>query len=152
MRISDWSSDVCSSDLPADPFRSQRPPNRPRRTQWRTVSADQPPRRIGPFLSAHRVVLHRGTRLALRRTRCLRAARPRLFPLSRPVADPEGYRAAVRAYGAGLGDDRAGAGRDTRLPPVRPRRAGRRMDGPVPGRSEEHTAELQSLMRISYPV
>src|SRR3546814_9862662 len=91
MRISDWSSDVCSSDL-------ERP-------------AVLPPR------------LWHGRR----------AGRCRLFAATR---SQRGAAGAV-AQQAGM-DDGAGAGRRAR----RPRQ----------GRSEEHTSELQSLMRISYPV
>src|SRR3546814_2570243 len=44
-----------------------------------------------------------------------------------------------------------GAGTARRRCPARTRRAGRRR-GPRCARSEEHTSELQSLMRISYAV
>src|SRR3546814_3337887 len=98
MRISDWSSDVCSSDLPA---------------------GDD----------------------AARRGR------------AQPGVDP---RTAVQP-GAGA---RGGGGRPARglagqpavlLRPRRDRRGGAQRAAPV-GRSEEHTSELQSLMRISYAV
>src|SRR3546814_6363191 len=98
MRISDWSSDVCSSDL-------------------------------------------------ARRRRAGHAARPRLAADRaadrRPgrADDPASRRQpfAVRAAARGL----AGLGI---LPPSRRSRGG------VAERSEEHTSELQSLMRISYAV
>src|SRR3546814_5587888 len=92
MRISDWSSDVCSSDL-ADragkPLRAQ--PERPRRD-----------------------------------------------------ADAE-------SDGAAPAPHRMAATPDRRARP--PRRAPDRQDRrPAGARSEEHTSELQSLMRISYAV
>src|SRR3546814_2369515 len=89
MRISDWSSDVCSSDLLPAPAR------------------------------------RRGRR-GFRRSAAARAAETSLLP-SRPAAP----RAAA-----------LGAAHRT-LDPARPA-AG--------DRSEEHTSELQSLMRISYAV
>src|SRR3546814_1480136 len=100
MRIRDWSSDVCSSDL----ARSRR--------------RDRPGVRAGPAELFHQPE---------------RAARP---------------------LGAGAGAP--AARRDGRVN----RRTGRR-NGPESklrrrpvhaGRSEEHTSELQSLMRISYAV
>src|SRR3546814_8894084 len=87
MRISDWSSDVCSSDLPL--FVIPRAPGGPH------------PR---PWLSSHK--------------------------LGRPVglANPEGFeRSSLRRTTASA-------------------------VGRFCGRSEEHTSELQSLMRISYAV
>src|SRR3546814_2238633 len=106
MRISDWSSDVCSSDLLAID-RLARFAEQPGR-QCR----DARPRRGG------------GARTRL----CRRP--PRL------VAPPQEQR-----------DDRA----RHHLPP----RRGSQRDQPVlfrAARSEEHTSELQSLMRISYAV
>src|SRR3546814_6403481 len=92
MRISDWSSDVCSSDLPGSRLR------RPR-----------VPARLHP--------LQRGHRRA--RRACVRE-------------DREGGRGLLAGHAAARG----GGG----------------MNAPVPDRSEEHTSELQSLMRISYAV
>src|SRR3546814_6867122 len=90
MRISDWSSDVCSSDLQSD------------EGQWR--GADRPARRTG----------------------------------------------------ADRGGDGAGAvaeGSARQMEGVRPgHRTGRERQGRLSHRSEEHTSELQSLMRISYAV
>src|SRR3546814_5848767 len=87
MRISDWSSDVCSSDLPHRQHRPAQPPDQHHRD-------DQPP---GP-----------------------RRAHP-----------PHPSRVGASFVSA-----------MSRLPPDRL---------PAP-RSEEHTSELQSLMRISYAV
>src|SRR3546814_10486885 len=104
MRISDWSSDVCSSDL-----RCAAPPPR-------AVRGD------GDFL--------------LRRRRGLDRQRAGQLPVD----------AAHRP-----GTDRT-AGDDLRLD-VLGRRAVRAAGGlGAAGRSEEHTSELQSLMRISYAV
>src|SRR3546814_9720510 len=101
MRISDWSSDVCASDL---------------RTE-RAVPA-------GAGGEGTRLLLGIGNLLDL-------------------VADQHGDRAAGRApaglaVAIGDGDRRAGEPQ---------------LDRPAEAtRSEEHTSELQSLMRISYAV
>src|SRR3546814_10739673 len=97
MRISDWSSDVCSSDLAAVRLpgpRRESPSDRRRRTR--------------PALGCR----------GLRRVR----------------------KAPLALAAAGTGRDRAGPARQA------PRRRAR------DPRSEEHTSELQSLMRISYAV
>src|SRR3546814_4189456 len=75
-------------------------------------------------------------------------------------AVPARRRRAAAAGGAGK--LRSGPGLDARaLPQHRGPGLGTRVDGPVPAaalrrayldRSEEHTSELQSLMRISYAV
>src|SRR3546814_7034426 len=90
MRISDWSSDVCSSDLHAVP-RAFDPGGRPR--LWGRGA------RGGP-------------------------------------ADRDRHRRRPRGDGPGR----------------RPRGEGRRLVSALGERSEEHTSELQSLMRISYAV
>src|SRR3546814_9861813 len=69
---------------------------------------------------------------------------------------------SVRVVGAGADggrpDRRPAAGRPGRAERARPARRGPPDPRPVPGRtraagrSEEHTSELQSLMRISYAV
>src|SRR3546814_10187220 len=102
MRISDWSSDVCSSDLPASRVR----PTRPRAGQ----------------------VAHE-------------SARPRGNPVVRPDGQLPGHGMApstVRCVGV-----RFHGGQ---------RQVMRRPHAFGTGRSEEHTSELQSLMRISYAV
>src|SRR3546814_1666056 len=107
MRISDWSSDVCSSDLTTP----RRAASYLRTMGRRGVRRDtRPPRRPTPAGGAMDVVRHRPRRAVL----------PDVRRLPRPQRDP------VRA-------DR-GAGRG------------------AAHRSEEHTSELQSLMRISYAV
>src|SRR3546814_8592957 len=103
MRISDWSSDVCSSDLRRDAARA---PSRPVRRDG-----------DGQYVRRHPVRSREHVR-RLDRDAALGGA-PRMGRRVRPVrADPR---------------QRA-----------RYRRAGQR--------SEEHTSELQSLMRISYAV
>src|SRR3546814_8759275 len=100
MRISDWSSDVCSSDLAtgrgAPSGESDRAPRRTRLRHRGGGDADQPPR-----------------------------AR-----LSQPVVG-----LAVRRIAGDEQSRRGGCSLATRR-----------------DRSEEHTSELQSLMRISYAV
>src|SRR3546814_7305675 len=102
MRISDWSSDVCSSDLPGQVHLRARP---------------QRALLLGP-----------AQRFAAAQPRAAQARGP-----ARPVPQ---QRARDRARAEDL------------LGPL-PGRVRRRRDRP---RSEEHTSELQSLMRISYAV
>src|SRR3546814_3569525 len=102
MRISDWSSDVCSSDLETEGRARQCPVDARRRAHIRTRTA-------AAAISARTV----------RRD-------------------------------AAAGDDRDGAALQALAADRRRADDGARRDGP--GRSEEHTSELQSLMRISYAV
>src|SRR3546814_8183313 len=97
MRISDWSSDVCSSDL-----------------------STQVPARVSYATSGRtRTAKAGGRSVTLKHSRA-------------PVLDaPESVNAIVQAL-AHLGKGN--------------------IDADVIGRSEEHTSELQSLMRISYAV
>src|SRR3546814_9226084 len=103
MRISDWSSDVCSSDLIVladDPDNSAHAISPP---SWlSSVRGISPPSRVSPVA--------------------------RRAP---PPAHPPRHRAS---------------------PPIRPRRSRPHRSQPAPPRSEEHTSELQSLMRTSYAV
>src|SRR3546814_6236155 len=106
MRISDWSSDVCSSDLP----RRSRSPRAPACCR----GPSSPPacrRRRGTRRDTEREALAPSP--AFRRGGSLSTPRPR----------------------GGDGPQAADAG-----------------DPGGGGRSEEHTSELQSLMRISYAV
>src|SRR3546814_2502521 len=107
MRISDWSSDVCSSDLtpPKLPLPVTSPSAKARPTRSTKASAKNLPR-VDPK----------------RRRRAV-------------IIDGQSFetRARVRAVGRCF------------------RRAGRPHQGGK-ARSEEHTSELQSLMRISYAV
>src|SRR3546814_8063386 len=95
MRISDWSSDVCSSDL-----------------------------------RQHHRLGQRAARRAAGAARCRR----------RPGQRGKAMRAMTAEHRTPLID---------RLPAVRGRLT---ENAPLAGRSEEHTSELQSLMRISYAV
>src|SRR3546814_3125985 len=104
MRISDWSSDVCSSDLGAVGDRLQ-----PRRAVTREVCSGLPAIAIGGAHVALQAVVD-GAQLFRRDVRHGR----------RPARTAGAFRCA---------------------------RIFRRT-----GRSEEHTSELQSLMRISYAV
>src|SRR3546814_1730496 len=107
MRISDWSSDVCSSDL-AKP-----------------VSLAHKPRKsidIVPFERAADPYLGRGG-----------------------IGDHDRLFIVAVELGRGLGKCRLVEGEDA----VAPRHGLRDL---VAERSEEHTSELQSLMRISYAV
>src|SRR3546814_3118311 len=116
MRISDWSSDVCSSDLRLAPGRPGR--------DYRLGAA-----------SASRRALALGLGLALGPTRDRGTA----------IQHPNGEFALVAV-------EVIDNGRDRQLVPggVGWQRAGRTAQ-PVE-RSEEHTSELQSLMRNSYAV
>src|SRR3546814_2348794 len=119
MRISDWSSDVCSSDLRASAGGGAA----------RLESLDPYPRRLlqDDAQSRHRLVLQDR---ALRRTG---RAQHRLA--ARPRARRVEFHQRADLYP-----------RPTRgLRPLAPARQCRL-------RSEEHTSELQSLMRISYAV
>src|SRR3546814_7089413 len=118
MRISDWRSDVCSSDLPAG-------------AGARNLATGR--------LRAH---------CFERRTR---RGRPLAAPVAARGAVPRPACADAPAAFAAL----ARGPRAPRRPPAQldPRQRTGRAAGPRPGpRSEEHTSELQSLMRISYAV
>src|SRR3546814_5561446 len=106
MRISDWSSDVCSSDLPTACAGSPTP----RRT---AIGTHRAARTIVP---AHAHFRHR----------------------------PWPRKATVQAEAAARSRDGQDAPRATS-----PKPPDRSDQG---ARSEEHTSELQSLMRISYAV
>src|SRR3546814_8717822 len=122
MRFSDWSSDVCSSDLlgsPGDPESGQACLER---EIDGVVQGGTLCRRFGCLCAA---AAYRARRLDLVF---------RLGGVAVPVDDRIGAGAAPRSRQA---VHRA----------VRPERLGFLQD-----RSEEHTSELQSLMRISYAV
>src|SRR3546814_1882721 len=106
MRISDWSSDVCSSDLPASMCSNR--------------SATRPPSgRLRPSPCRQRSAARR----------------------------PRGVQADLRAASDWP------APRETASARYRPCRQGPRVRPEhLRHRSEEHTSELQSLMRISYAV
>src|SRR3546814_7842468 len=106
MRISDWSSDVCSSDL----------------TRLRTATVT---RCCSSLLASEGV---KRKPLALRPLRASAAA-------------------SLGSAEAGVNDPMPSS-----MPIVSGRDGARRSGAPSAGRSEEHTSELQSLMRISYAV
>src|SRR3546814_9961130 len=112
MRISDWSSDVCSSDLP---ILGQIPPALPRK-------------QVTHLRHPHRIV---GVGKLQR-------------PNRRPLADE--YRDMDEDPDDQRDPNRRQPGLETRIGTARRARPGREV------RSEEHTSELQSLMRISYAV
>src|SRR3546814_3778629 len=125
MRISDWSSDVCSSDRFARQLRRQRLGHE--RAAARGVAIDRD-RNADP-------------RSAQRDAAFGAAARDRFGQAVSVI----GIIDAVRAVGAEVGDLVPLAAQpvgEQRLPFI----------GGMIGRSEEQTSELQSLMRISYAV
>src|SRR3546814_6997771 len=146
LRIRDWSSDVCSSDLSG--FRSLLLGDT-LQTPWEDWS--------------HWLPCDRAAALP-----CESPAGD-IEPLTRAIAMPFGWRWRIplqhrvgNGYvysSAHLSDDAACAaiagaveGKPIADPRVLRFRAGRRSLGWVKNRSEEHTSELQSLMRISYAV
>src|SRR3546814_7640251 len=128
MRISDWSSDVCSSDLERlhEHAREFDEARIARRDELRRRARLEPGAAIGDLAGDHR------------------APHPK------------------RAHDLGLVEHRllSGIGQRHRAVPFGGRTFGRALveqceaeDGDLlVGRSEEHTSELQSLMRISYAV
>src|SRR3546814_10478034 len=138
MRISDWSSDVCSSDLPlyhVDALAAGYHPG-PHRGIARDLTLRRRPADL-PRPARHLLGPAGNGQLG---------GRDDWRPLGRhwrcryPVREPERRPAGPTVrHGHGL-----------QLLPVRPRRlTGARLSR---ARSEEHTSELQSLMRISYAV
>src|SRR3546814_8165783 len=119
MRISDWSSDVCSSDLGL--AAGQAEPPRPGETPALVVCN-------GPALSDERIaIVDPATQ-----DRCPDGKVGEIWVIGPNVADS--YYNDAKRTGATFGAAIGGAEPD-----------------PGPG-SEEHTSELQSLMRISYAV
>src|SRR3546814_4708226 len=111
MRISDWSSDVCSSDLADARQREQQLAGEPGGRAIHPVIMNAPARRVQPLWFAGSGHPPRDGKESHDHNR-LEVSPPRLTP---PRRDP------------------------ISAPPDTPR-------------SEEHTSELQSLMRISYAV
>src|SRR3546814_10355272 len=117
MRISDWSSDVCSSDLgatPTGPHPAFAPDYRAARSRFRDAAE-----RAGARLEAHRLPGHEG---------------PDGAPLFMDAAwiGPEDADVVVLSLCGTHGAE------------------GFNGSAAQVHRSEEHTSELQSLMRISY--
>src|SRR3546814_4495387 len=116
MRISDWSSDVCSSDL------------------LEFVHAAQAP----AFAGARRVHFRANTAST--------AATPARGPSGWPHTAPLTARKSAPAF-------TSGAAFSAVMPPMATQGSSNSaVHQPRIDRSEEHTSELQSLMRISYAV
>src|SRR3546814_6857857 len=114
MRISDWSSDVCSSDLPGSAFDAS--PSCPIR-RYRV-------RRCPVFSAAHRAPTEQADEAGAQEGQRIGADDE--SPLVHVLTPAPAFACALRSCSAPIW--RACA------------------------RSEEHTSELQSLMRISYAV
>src|SRR3546814_4062563 len=128
MRISDWSSDVCSSDLHPCPDEGARHP-------WRACRGPRPPGHGSPGRRHRR--FDQSPESRGRAPRVLDLRLPRKKPRQR-IADAASRPgdAESRPWMACGGESGMDACRAEGHPP----------------RSEEHTSELQSLMRISYAV
>src|SRR3546814_4492939 len=147
MRISDWSSDVCSSDL-------GKPRHRivhgkiVKAVEAGADAAEQPVQRIdklGKLLA-----------LALVEGDVHFAFGGRADPHDQPVYCPGGLR--HDPHGGAPAGDAADDAQDQRIAKLSRaaamgcRRAHQHSEDEDDARSEEHTSELQSLMRISYAV
>src|SRR3546814_4960993 len=115
MRISDWSSDVCSSDL-----------SRPRAAGAGCGAGARLPDHPGAH-PLSQLQLHRHQPPDRHQLRLPRSEDPLLMALAKSTGEDalETAPREVSTFGLALGNS---------------------------GRSEEHTSELQSLMRISYAV
>src|SRR3546814_3967732 len=122
MRISDWSSDVCSSDLPAQ------------------VTAGETGRRAFAAAGADPVEMRHHQRPDVRREL--------VHPRGDHAVGEVGTRhvGAIEEAGPQIGAGEVGVGQ-ARVGEVDLLQVGAAQAGT---RSEEHTSELQSLMRISY--
>src|SRR3546814_10628753 len=139
MRISDWSSDVCSSDLPIPPIRAscwrcqrRRPNRRPSHSAWRRDASGDGEGLAIPFLLMEGIMA---------------SERPS-YLLEQQYPYPSLRRSIWSAYGTyrSFAHSRAKAARLNRPCQISEYRVIWRS---VPFRSEEHTSELQSLMLIS---
>src|SRR3546814_5859207 len=133
MRISDWSSDVCSSDLSADGIAAPS-----FRSVLRAVAADVFAHRslvLGKRLREHMLAAAVADR---HEKQCVTVGRMRdRLQLMRADHRDRRRRQAVAGVGVvGRVGEQVGLAQVAR----------------VRARSEEHTSELQSLMRISYAV
>src|SRR3546814_4812641 len=140
MRISDWSSDVCSSDL-----------------QWRAAPVAIGDRPIDQLTdrqadeeerqrALHRCRVGREVDLQRRKTRQVHVDRQRTDRDDQPDTDHPDAKAAVHQ----IPDRSALRSRVSGKRPVIVGDAVRLRARPRYTRSAEHTTELQSLMRISY--
>src|SRR3546814_1355248 len=124
MRISDWSSDVCSSDLDLWRGCGSRSRSAVRVDTYRTVVRRRYRHAASPMeRDVDRSPRHGGSMDRVSKSSIARCSSPHAFPAC-STADRSGLH-----------------GRRTRSRPQSPQT-----------RSEEHTSELQSLMRISYAV
>src|SRR3546814_3467496 len=119
MRISDWSSDVCSSDLSPSPLAA--------------------PVTIAVFPSSLPISEYLQSGAVARRAPSLEQRRKG----DRPIAISVDQKPLVDVAVAAIISRRAGGEKLARA---------LRFFADRPDRSEEHTSELQSLMRISYAV
>src|SRR3546814_4157290 len=180
MRISDWSSDVCSSDrrpLPRQPDPEPRPARKllgsgrlcQRRAAvqglprplcaGRQAPAPLDPRRLAAAAEAVALGAARwrpvGGQSAV--VAVARQAARQPAPQSGAGGDDRAVRARLAAGAARAGMDAVGTvdaagGATDRGADGTARQAARTALARAPARSEEHTSELQSLMRISYAV
>src|SRR3546814_1142084 len=118
MRISDWSSDVCSSDLLVVDLSTPTTRDAAHDCLAATIYHESRAEPLEGQLAVAEVVINRTQSPSFRRTICGVVTQPKQFSFVRNGAIPY---------------------------PDRNSRAWKR-------RSEEHTSELQSLMRISYAV
>src|SRR3546814_6918345 len=131
MRISDWSSDVCSSDL--DPARD---------AGRFDSAADDPARNV----AGRRLAAPAGGRSRHRSCYCQAIGYCLREASLRGGTEHYRHQAGMRdACGIAVDEGRNPVALAVEL-------AARRDNGDPPRRSEEHTTELQSLMRISYAV
>src|SRR3546814_10045456 len=133
MRISDWSSDVCSSDLPQAYQRPDGAPGAAARGPVGTASEVK-------LVSFNTAETGNATRVAKGNT---------TYTDSVNYLPPNSFARAKVIVGV---DASAGVNSQTDPLPVVLRVTGPARSVYQNGRSEEHTSELQSLMRISYAV
>src|SRR3546814_6908570 len=133
MRISDWSSDVCSSDLfvldlPRSQYENNRRLGITNRTEWEVSDA----------ITLINIFGYRDTRVGYNTE----------SGTGRAIADGSG------AFPAGTPVDLIIASLDNAVHQYSDEFQvhGKMLDDRLSWRSEEHTSELQSLMRISYAV
>src|SRR3546814_3033690 len=163
MRISDWSSDVCSSVLVHHPHRDAHGPTITFRTGPRGSFVRTPAQLLD--LSALLLGLDPSSLRAPGGTGRATLRRGRRSGLPDQVGEPLAGSVAVAQLGPVLGGGHGEPSVDQPVaegiegsPPLRLGQRRRRgdvvlqLDAGVGGRSEEHTSELQSLMRISYAV
>src|SRR3546814_8680973 len=143
MRISDWSSDVFSSDL----ISPSRPPYAPRKSGGRGLRQPGQVRKEAAATNSPRVV-PASTHFPLRQVRDapLRRGHEQFRRRRNPDAGDGPARSRAAAIERPVSRPRA------HISPANLRRTDRSGCDGAPARSEEHTSELQSLMRLSYAV